>query len=603
MPIDIDALLEPISPDAPSGADLRYSPLTDQIKEARRRDDDIAQGVWKRDLKTAEYPQVIKLSREALSKKGKDLQIAAWLAEALVHQEGFPGFQQGLELMQRLLENFWDTVFPQIDDDGDLELRATPLSWVATQLDAAVRSVPLTRAGHNWYQYKETRGIPTEEEARMDPNKQQRREQALADGTLPPEEFEKGFETTPAEFSQKIYDDLGALLERVRRLGSLCDEKFGDASPDFGPLRTTIEEVQLTARMLLNKKGGPAAVAQDEPEESSEAEPAYETPADAAAAAPQRVRRRTGGADPADADDAAERLMSVARFLRKENPYGVAPFLIPRALRWGEMRAAGSYPDPAFLASPPSQVRMDLKRLAAEGNWEQLREIAEEAAGQPWGRAWLDLQRYAVWGCRYTGADMAARAIVAELRALLADIPEIPTWTLADDTPTANAETQAWLKEEGIIGQQDSRSQPVEWTPPPAAIAANGDGAEPAPPDAYDLAMEAARGGRVDEAMHLLSAEIAQEQSGRARFLRRVQLAQVCLATGNEEIGRPILEELADEIERRGLDSWENTDIIAQPLALLYRTLPNDDEAAEIRRKLYARLCRLDPARALTLHR
>ena len=118
-----------------------------------------------------------------------------------------------------------------------------------------------------------------------------------------------------------------------------------------------------------------------------------------------------------------------------------------------------------------------------------------------------------------------------------------------------------------------------------------------APPEPYDLAMEAARTGHVEDALGILSREVAHERSGRGRFLRRVQLAQVCLATGNNEIGRPILQEIAEEIQQRQLEDWENTDLIAQPLALLYRCLDEADE----KRKLYARICRLDPSRALGL--
>ena len=177
MPIDLEALLQPISAEQPSGADLRYQPITDQIKEARRTEDDLAQGVWKRDVKTADYAVVIKLSKEALIKRSKDLQIAAWLLEALLHTEKNAGLRQGLELLQKLLEGFWDTVYPQIDEDGDLEYRATPLRWVGSQLDRAVRSVPLTQAGHNWYQYRESRTIPTEEESRMDQAKLRREAQ------------------------------------------------------------------------------------------------------------------------------------------------------------------------------------------------------------------------------------------------------------------------------------------------------------------------------------------------------------------------------------------------------------------------------------------
>ena len=358
MPIDIEALLQPISAEAPSGADIRYHPLTDQIREARRQEDGVAQGVWKRDVKTAEYPRVIKLAREALTKNTKDLQIGAWLTEALLHQEGFQGLGQGLELLQRLLENFWDTVHPGMDEDGDLEMRATPLRWAATQLEPAIRSAPLTGAGHNWYQYKETRTIPSEEDARMDPAKSQRRQEALDEGALPPEDFEKGFETTSVEFSQKVHDDLGALLERVAQLATLCDEKFGEASPDFGPLRNSLEEVQVTARMLLARKGGvPQRPAEEELDEEVAAGTASDFAAagEPSAAAPRPRRRAAAGLDPADGEDAAERLLAVARFLRKENPLGAAAYLIPRAFRWASCEPPGRIPMPCFWWPRPAR--------------------------------------------------------------------------------------------------------------------------------------------------------------------------------------------------------------------------------------------------------
>src|ERR1700733_5949207 len=212
MPIDIDALLVPISAQEPSGSDLRYQPVTDKIKEARRQDDNLSQGVWERELKTADYVAVMKLAKEALSKQSKDLQIAAWLTEALVRREGFSGLQQGLQLMQRMLETFWDTVYPQIDEDGDLELRATPLSFVG-QLAPAVRSVALSNAGHSWYQYRESRAIPSEQESFSDGVKLQKRTEALAEGRIAPEEFDKGLDLTPVAFSQKVHDDLAALIE------------------------------------------------------------------------------------------------------------------------------------------------------------------------------------------------------------------------------------------------------------------------------------------------------------------------------------------------------------------------------------------------------
>jgi type VI secretion system protein ImpA len=616
MPIDIEALLQPIPGERPSGADLRYHPLTDQIKEARRQEDGLNQGVWKRDVKTADYAQVIKLSKEALLKHSKDLQIAAWLVEALLQSEQLAGLAQGLDLIERLLDTYWDTIYPQIDEDGDLEFRATPLRWIGSQLDSGVRSVALTQAGHNWYEYRESHTVPTEEDARVDMSKQGRRDEALADGLLTPEEFEKGFEITPIAFSQKLYADLTQLIEFVQTLSGSCDAKFGDASPDFSPLRTSLEEVQQAARMLLIKKGGlqtgqPEAMAEAQPGEGQVPDAGNNWQNTTAAAPVQPVRRSSGGTEPSSVEDAIERLLAVGRYLQREQPFNPMPYLIPRALRFGELRATGGAPDPMFLQAPPTEVRMELKRLSVEGSWDQLREKAEEAVGLPCGRAWLDGQRYAWTACFYSGAQLPAQAILSEVRALVADFPQITQWVLADDTPAANPETIQWMQQNGVFPAPppqpavETAPPAVQWIPPPMPLSTPGAGNdEPVLPDVYDLAMEAARSGRAEEALTMLSREVVGETSGRGKFLRKVQLAQVCLATGNDDIARPILQELAEEIERRGLEAWEGSDLIGPPLALLYRCFAaNGNGEIEERHKLYARICRLDPARALTLPR
>jgi len=97
MPLRED-ILAPIPGENPSGIDLRYDTkllLHDKIKEARRQDDELAQGAWQSERKTANYPLVIKLAQDALATSSKDLQLAAWLTEALIHTEKFPGLLQG----------------------------------------------------------------------------------------------------------------------------------------------------------------------------------------------------------------------------------------------------------------------------------------------------------------------------------------------------------------------------------------------------------------------------------------------------------------------------------------------------------------------------
>ena len=87
----------------------------------------------------------------------------------------------------------------------------------------------------------------------------------------------------------------------------------------------------------------------------------------------------------------------------------------------------------------------------------------------------------------------------------------------------------------------------------------------PQPPDTYELAIQAARSGRPQEGIEMLMRELAQERSGRGRFHRKVQLSQLCVSTGHENIALPIFQELAAEIERRKLEDWEAPDMVAQP--------------------------------------
>ncbi|MFN3329813.1 MAG: ImpA family type VI secretion system protein, partial [Pyrinomonadaceae bacterium] len=73
--IDFDALLKPISEDNPSGEDLKYSGLYDEIRLARRSGEIPAHGDWQGEVKSADYRKVIELAVSALSSETKDLQI------------------------------------------------------------------------------------------------------------------------------------------------------------------------------------------------------------------------------------------------------------------------------------------------------------------------------------------------------------------------------------------------------------------------------------------------------------------------------------------------------------------------------------------------
>ena len=600
MPLP-EGLLNPIPGENPSGKNLRYDPVYDKIREARRAEESLPQGDWAYEIKKADYPLVIKLATEVLSTKTKDLQIAAWLTEAVLARDHIAGLRQALDLLKGLLETFWETMYPEIEDD-DVEIRAAPLAWVGSRLDAAVRRLPLTKNKLDLLKYQESRRVGYEADCEGNEAKTAARNAAIEEKKCTGEEFDDAVRATGDAYYEKLAGDLVSTLESLQSLEAFGDEKFGREAPSFANLRLALEEVQ----DMVKQYHKPVVQEPEVPVEEQVEEVQSESEAPAAATAPA-AKKRAVSAEPADRDDAMQRISAVAGFLRRESPQNPVPYLLMRAARWGELRGAGASLDPAILEAPPTEKRTYIKKMAMEGNWAEVLEGAESAMGLPCGRGWLDLQRYAVRACESLGSDYEpiAAAIRADLKALLADYPDLLDATMMDDTPAANSETQAWIKEAILPPPPPPPPPPPaepEVVPVPVApsedrVKSNGED----PNQVIQLAMKAARAGRVQEAISMLTRELGKERSGRGRFQRQIQLANVFLATKHEAIAYPILVELSEEIDRRKLEEWEDPSIVAQPLALLYRCaekLGRDDAEKE---KIYQKLCRLDPAQALSL--
>lgn len=587
-----DDLLNPIAGPNPGGADLRYDPLYDRIKEARREDDDAPQGEWQHTRKVADWPLVIKLTSDAVATKSKDLQLAVWLAEAMLRREGFGGFRATLDVIRGLLDTFWEHLYPEAEDD-DLELRAAPLEWMGTRLDLPVRFVPLNRAGHNHIVYAEARAIGSEADAEGDSSKQEKRALAIEAGKPTLEDFEKSFGDTPKAFYKQLAADLDGTLASLQALDELGREKFADAAPGYRRLREAQEEIQRAARQLLARKL------------ELDPDPIEAVPADAASAghalgaAPLDAGASGGmlAAEPVDRADATARVISAARFLRRSEPRNPASYLMLRALRWGELRAEGASPDPRMLDAPSAGQRTQLRGLMLDSNWEQLLEIAETVMGTPVGRGWLDLQRYTLMACQALGEEYAivAAAIRSELRALLAAIPGLPTMTLMDDLPTSSGATLQWLREEQLVGGDGA----AEVAEPAEASMMSPDVREREGRSAVDRAKAEVRAGRPEKAIELLMRALDREKSRRGRFLRQSELANVMVDAGFLQVAQPILQEMMTDIENHKLEEWEAGDLVARPMALLHQCLEKLDGDSGTRQELYLRICRLDPLQAI----
>jgi type VI secretion system protein ImpA len=656
-----DDLFKPIPGDSPSGVNLRYDPVTDKIKEARREDLDVPQGEWKTALKTAEYPLVIKLASDALAKRGKDLQIAVWLVDAHVHKEGFPVLAQALLFLRDLMEQFWDTLYPPIDEDGDMEVRAAPLVWLGSKLGEPLGFLPIVSGKLNWHKYQESRTVGYEADADTG-EKQQARETRISEGKISAEQFDEAIEDTAVSALRETYRQLTEAKTAVEALSEYCDQQFGDFSPSFIKTRETIEEIAQTVRIILGKKPGGL---EDEaaPEEDVDAfsvgldstltspPPKADEPPDESAESTESTGSEestdTGvSEEPAfsgDSGDVAGQLASICRALRSQDPEDPTPYAIIRSFAWAKLMSEAPQFEASSAEAPESALRKRLKHLDAVGDWEQVLEATEEAMAQPCGRYWLDAQRYTVNALEQMARSSVAKVVSTQLRILLEALPDLPGLTFADDTPAANPETRNWIESFVLIksaapessdsggssastdetpddslsldetpssddtsstdaGSPESTPEPVP-EPEPYTVEENPpimDAEEPPPSDTSDefaMALQAVRDGRIGEGLATITAILATERSGRARFRRRTQLAHLLMAAGKGKVAQPLLDQLAAEIEDRRLEEWEQSEVIAYPLELLMHCLTSADD--ERRTQLYTRICKLDPVRAV----
>jgi type VI secretion system protein ImpA len=374
------------------------------------------------------------------------------------------------------------------------------------------------------------------------------------------------------------------------------NEKFGRDAPGYSQLRKPIEEVQGIVRELLAKK----LVAEHDPLVVEPVAEASETSGDDAATAGGATGAGTAlTVEPTSREDATQRVIVAARWLRRAEPTGPTSYLMLRALRWGELRAQAPEPDPRLLAAPAPASRTQLRTLMLDAKWAELLDAAETVMASPAGRGWLDLQRYALRATDELGPEYASvgTAIRSELRALLREVPSLVDLTMMDGLPTASPDTRNWLRVEFAGAEPEEVSIAAEADLGLAPVAAtNGTDAHDR---GYQRALGEVKAGRPQKAIELLLRELDREKSARGRFLRQTQLTRIMVESGFDAIARPILDEMLQRVETHKLEEWEAGALLAQPLAALYRCLEKSGEDAARQQQLYLRICRLDPMQAM----
>ena len=462
-----DDLLDPIAGENPSGPNLRYDPVFDQIKEARREEDDtLPSGDWDRPAKKADHRQVVKLAGESLAKRTKDLRLAASLIESQFILDGLHVLAPSIELLRQLQERFWETLYPEVDE-GDLQLRVNEVERAARQLAISLRKLSLTTNGLDLTDYRESRLVGYEADANTEDRKKARKA-AIDAKKLTAEEFDKAAAGTPKASFVGIRVELDEAINQAERLDRYQRDAYGEQYPELSPLITALQEAGGVIDVILSdrRKIEPDPVPILEKVDQSQANPGLPVPSSdevTAAFTGQALVTGMGGeavyvatirqvaatvSGISRPQDAYSLIVNCAQFLFEADTKSPVPYLVCAGLRLGETRRQAASPEPGFAVGPSPQIRQSLRALALSGSWVELLRAAIPVLAEPCARAWLDLHRYIWRAAHESDAGTLSSAVSGTLRELLKLRPEVRYWTLEDDTGAANPETQTWIDAE-----------------------------------------------------------------------------------------------------------------------------------------------------------
>ncbi|PCK09646.1 MAG: type VI secretion system protein TssA [Alteromonadaceae bacterium] len=335
--IDINDLLQPVNDDAPSGEDIRDnpSPTSDYqtVKAARNQ----ARAAERQNIHDGEsieaiehWQKIVELTPKILKEQAKDLEIASWYTEAVTRVHGFSGLRDAFDLIDGLIENFWDTLHPMPDEFG-IETRVACLSGLNGEgaegvLIAPLRRLALTEARDpgpfSLWQYKQAVDAQKISDDRARNNK-------IENLGFKQEDIEDSVSRTSSEFYVDLRDDVSRCIDTYKAIGVKLNEKCD--SGEAPATRNIIEVLEDCLRTVnhIGKLKFPIEATEDADEEAQEAN------AEDGTSVVTKVVVAKGPI--ASRDDAFKQLLEIADYFRKSEPHSPVSYILQKAVKWGNM--------------------------------------------------------------------------------------------------------------------------------------------------------------------------------------------------------------------------------------------------------------------------
>ena len=315
--LDLDNLLRSFGDEAPSGMDLEYDTdfttltLANEPGEERVVGDSVI---------PAEDPDFAAVEKGALAllERTKDLRIAVMLANASLRTRGILGFEPVLAYMRACLQDYWDSVHPQLDaeDDDDPTMRVNAVMGLTDRAGVlgSLRTAGITDSrAFGRFSLRDLQIA----EGEMSPP-------AGMENVPTPQVISAAFQDTDDTHIEAIVAALDRSLEHVKAIAGIFDERIGSMGPDLDPVQRMLFEIRKRIGAYADTT---AITVNDEtasPEEAGATGAPSSPPVAVASGAPGAIH------SPEDVKRAIDRIVD---YYARHEPSSPVPLLLGRARR------------------------------------------------------------------------------------------------------------------------------------------------------------------------------------------------------------------------------------------------------------------------------
>ncbi|MCA9299083.1 MAG: type VI secretion system protein TssA [Phycisphaerales bacterium] len=270
--VEFEQIRTPFSEDQPCGPSLESDPAKFGLREAmkgtptRYMGDEVIPG------EEPNWRDVARQGSELLA-RSKDLEVVMIMSLAALQLDGIDGMVRGLAAMNDLMDEFWPSVYPLLDEDeGDAIERLSILSPL---------TVDRGTFGDDWRLVERLRLVPLTDSRQA--GRFSLRQIELATGVAEPAEDE---DIPSLDLIEAAFDDteIEVLMDLARRasegaevLDALSATINGHAesggSPDFAPVRRTLRRIHEEVSRRLERRGyaSSGAIPEDDDGDTAEA--------------------------------------------------------------------------------------------------------------------------------------------------------------------------------------------------------------------------------------------------------------------------------------------------------------------------------------------